>query len=82
MATRLLGAGSIWRAIRDRDHDDPGTATMGRRLGSRSALRQGALSNLGNPKMAIFFSSLLPQFAAAGPGAARRCSVSGSSSRR
>ena len=25
--------------------------------------RQGFLSNLGNPKMAIFFSSLLPQFA-------------------
>jgi threonine/homoserine/homoserine lactone efflux protein len=26
-------------------------------------LRQGLLSNLGNPKMAIFFTSLLPQFA-------------------
>src|SRR5205085_284161 len=25
--------------------------------------RQGVLSNLGNPKMAVFFSSLLPQFA-------------------
>jgi threonine/homoserine/homoserine lactone efflux protein len=25
-------------------------------------LRQGLLSNLGNPKMAVFFSSLLPQF--------------------
>jgi threonine/homoserine/homoserine lactone efflux protein len=25
--------------------------------------RQGLLSNLGNPKMAVFFSSLLPQFA-------------------
>src|SRR5207253_10619000 len=27
-------------------------------------LRQGIVSNLGNPKMAIFFTSLLPQFAA------------------
>jgi threonine/homoserine/homoserine lactone efflux protein len=27
-------------------------------------LRQGLVSNLGNPKMAIFFTSLLPQFAA------------------
>ena len=27
------------------------------------ALRQGVLSNLGNPKMAVFFASLLPQFA-------------------
>ena len=28
----------------------------------RSAYRQGVLSNLGNPKMAVFFTSLLPQF--------------------
>jgi threonine/homoserine/homoserine lactone efflux protein len=27
-----------------------------------SAFRQGILSNLGNPKMAVFFTSLLPQF--------------------
>jgi threonine/homoserine/homoserine lactone efflux protein len=27
------------------------------------AFRQGLLSNLGNPKMAVFFASLLPQFA-------------------
>ena len=30
------------------------------------ALRQGVLSNLGNPKMAVFFASLLPQFAPTG----------------
>ena len=35
----------------------------------RSALRQGLLSNLANPKMAVFFTSLLPQFAGAGGGA-------------
>ena len=29
----------------------------------RRPYRQGLLSNLGNPKMAVFFSSLLPQFA-------------------
>jgi threonine/homoserine/homoserine lactone efflux protein len=28
------------------------------------ALRQGVVSNLGNPKMAVFFTSLLPQFGA------------------
>jgi threonine/homoserine/homoserine lactone efflux protein len=33
-------------------------------------LLQGLLSNLGNPKMAIFFTSLLPQFAARGSFAA------------
>jgi len=32
-------------------------------LEPRTAYRQGVLSNLGNPKMAIFFTSLLPQFA-------------------
>ena len=34
-----------------------------RRLSSRAGLVQGLLSDLGNPKMAVFFSSLLPQFA-------------------
>ena len=33
-------------------------------LGGRKAYRQGFLSNLGNPKMAVFFTSLLPQFGA------------------
>ena len=32
------------------------------RLGARTAYRRGLLSNLGNPKMALFFTSLLPQF--------------------
>src|SRR6185437_5904187 len=32
------------------------------RLPLRAAFRQGMVSDLGNPKMAIFFASLLPQF--------------------
>jgi RhtB (resistance to homoserine/threonine) family protein len=32
------------------------------RLSPRTAYRRGLLSNLGNPKMALFFTSLLPQF--------------------
>jgi threonine/homoserine/homoserine lactone efflux protein len=32
------------------------------------AFRQGVISNLGNPKMAVFFTSLLPQFAHPGNG--------------
>lgn len=37
-------------------------------LSSRVAFRQGVVSNLGNPKMAVFFTSLLPQFGAASFG--------------
>ncbi len=37
---------------------------VGGSLSSASAFRQGVLSNLGNPKMAVFFTSLLPQFGA------------------
>ena len=36
--------------------------TAGPLLLPRRAFRQGMLSNLGNPKMAVFFTSLLPQF--------------------
>jgi threonine/homoserine/homoserine lactone efflux protein len=36
------------------------------RLSRALAFRQGILSNLGNPKMAAFFPSLLPQFAPRG----------------
>ncbi len=35
-----------------------------RRLAPATAYRQGLISNLGNPKIAVFFASLLPQFAA------------------
>jgi threonine/homoserine/homoserine lactone efflux protein len=31
------------------------------------AFRQGVISNLGNPKMAVFFTSLLPQFGSSFP---------------
>jgi threonine/homoserine/homoserine lactone efflux protein len=39
------------------------TPKSGDRVTGGSALRQGVLSNLGNPKMLAFFTSLLPQFA-------------------
>jgi threonine/homoserine/homoserine lactone efflux protein len=38
----------------------------GRRLMPLTAFRQGVISDLGNPKMAVFFASLLPQFVPAG----------------
>jgi threonine/homoserine/homoserine lactone efflux protein len=55
-----LGGRSLWSAA-----FGGGPSSHGRpaRAGSpRAALRQGLLSNLGNPKMAVFFTSLLPQF--------------------
>ncbi len=57
-----LGARSLVRAISARArHDRPHRAARRHRTGS-TAYRQGVLSNLGNPKMAFFFVSLLPQF--------------------
>jgi threonine/homoserine/homoserine lactone efflux protein len=64
-----LGAHSLWQAVRPSAPGDT-TITRGRvGLPPRRALRSGVLSNLGNPKMAVFFSSLLPQFVEPGPGA-------------
>ena len=42
--------------------------TGGRPLGSGAAFIQGIVNNLGNPKMAVFFASVLPQFTAPGQG--------------
>jgi len=62
-----LGLRSIQAAIRGAgDHASPG-APAGRSRG-RDSWRQGLLSSLGNPKIAVFFSSLLPPFVP--PGAA------------
>ena len=40
-----------------------GGGAAARRLAPRAAFRQGIVSDLSNPKMAAFFTSLLPQFA-------------------
>jgi threonine/homoserine/homoserine lactone efflux protein len=53
-----LGLQALAAAVRGRRQED-------RPRGSAAAgFRQGLLSNLANPKMAIFFTSLLPQFGA------------------
>ncbi|MBA2741691.1 MAG: LysE family translocator [Actinobacteria bacterium] len=65
-----LGAQSLWSALSRRNERKQQSVAKSRRLLTpRRALGQGALSNLGNPKMAIFFASLLPQFAGPGEGA-------------
>jgi RhtB (resistance to homoserine/threonine) family protein len=62
-ALKIAGAAYlIWvgiQMLRDRNSADP--HHTGRRT-SRKAFRQGILSDLGNPKIAVFFTSFLPQF--------------------
>lgn len=59
----FLGAQMLLGAVRpDRSSSHPLSAIATRRLVPFVALRQGLISNVGNPKMAVFFTSLLPQF--------------------
>ncbi len=59
----VLGAQALFQALRPRSPQAvaPG-AVPHRRLAPSLAFRQGVISDLGNPKMAVFFTSLLPQF--------------------
>jgi threonine/homoserine/homoserine lactone efflux protein len=50
-----LGAHALWSALR-------GAAPRAAAARRGVPYRQGLLRNLGNPKMAVFFTSLLPQF--------------------
>jgi threonine/homoserine/homoserine lactone efflux protein len=62
-----LGAQSLlaaWRGDAAAAHGRAGAA----RLPAVAAFRQGVISDLGNPKMAVFFASVLPQFAPQGAG--------------
>ena len=59
-----LGSQSLYAALRRRSRMPEQRRAPA--MTPRRALGQGALSNLGNPKMALFFASLLPQFAPGG----------------
>ena len=65
IAIKLVGAAYlVYLGVRTlRGSRAPRTAPSG-----TSAFRQGLLSNLGNPKIAVFFTSLLPQFVGAHAG--------------
>ncbi len=59
----FLGGQAVWGALRSNGSEPSasGYASV-QRLGPDTAFRQGVVSNLANPKMAVFFTSLLPQF--------------------
>jgi len=63
-----LGLHALCDAARRRPPDEGAPAAHPSRLRPRRAYRQGLLSNLGNPKMVVFFTSLLPQFVTPGRG--------------
>ena len=54
----FLGGQALWAAVRG--HSRAVGAATG--VSAALAFRRGLVSNLGNPKMAVFFTSLLPQF--------------------
>jgi threonine/homoserine/homoserine lactone efflux protein len=60
-----LGLQSLVAAVRGHEHSPTPRGGNDTTAATR-AFRQGLLSNLGNPKMAVFFASLLPQFAPEG----------------
>jgi RhtB (resistance to homoserine/threonine) family protein len=59
-----LGLQAIWRSFRRGQAQElpPGRGESG----GAKAFRQGVVSNLLNPKLAVFYTSLLPQFVAPG----------------
>jgi threonine/homoserine/homoserine lactone efflux protein len=62
-----LGAQSLHAALRG--HPPERELRHGAGVTSGRAVRDGVVSNLGNPKIAVFFASLLPQFAPGGDAA-------------
>lgn len=64
----LLGIQALRAALFPPRQDEGGATLLARArpLTPGAAFRQGIISDLGNPKIAIFFASLLPQFVPAG----------------
>jgi RhtB (resistance to homoserine/threonine) family protein len=61
----ILGAWSLWQMIRSRHHNEPAptlTIQPSQTAGGWHSLREGLLTNVLNPKVAIFYLAFLPQF--------------------
>ena len=61
----VLGAQALWRARRPATEPDLSRPRRGE-LVPRTALRDGVLTSFANPKLAVFFVALFPQFVPAG----------------
>ncbi len=57
----VLGV-KAWLAVRCGEYRDLTETTGARRLAAGAAFRQGLVTNLLNPKVAVYFLALLPQF--------------------
>lgn len=57
-----LGVQAIRAARRHSAHEPIGAGDLSGRVRALRGFRQGLFSNLANPKIAVFFTSLLPQF--------------------
>ena len=64
----FLGAQTLAGAVRGAGSHERAVARRPRSTAERVTFRQGVISNLANPKSAVFFTSLLPQFASPGDG--------------
>ena len=62
LGVRALAEALASRPARPTDHSLPATPRAGRQPGGSSPFVQGMVSNLLNPKVAVFYLSLFPQF--------------------
>src|SRR5262249_425411 len=63
-----LGLHALHNALRAGPEPPADQQKAGAARAPAAAFRQGLISNPGNPKIAVFFTSLLPQFTSAGSG--------------
>ncbi|MGD0273558.1 MAG: LysE family translocator [Gaiellaceae bacterium] len=71
-----LGLQALWGS-RHRGEREPESARTQKPRSSRTAFRQGVVSDLLNPKIAVFYTSLIPQFVAPGQSIFARSLVLG-----